>query len=245
MIPRLFIDAPLACGKRAVADGAQAHYLLRALRLGNKAPLAVFNGEGGQFAAHIARVDGKRVEIEIGEFSPDRAPRLSVHLGQGIFESGKMDWALEKITELGAASFEPLICRENAALCRGLKTSRGAQAASSRWRRVAIAACQQCGRTRLPRIAPARLLGEWLKQIPADATRLLFTPANGKRLTELRLATPVYALIGPRAGLTAEEENAARAAGFAPVTMGPRILRVETAGIAAIAALQTLAGDLA
>ena len=258
MIPRLFVDAPLACDERIAADGAQTHYLLRVLRLGAGAALSVFNGRGGEFAAQIVRADKRRLEIAIGAFYPDTPPRLHIHLGQGVFESGKMDWAIEKITELGASSVHPLICRQNAALCRPFRASRGgAPAALDRWRRVAIAACQQCGRNIPPTIAAPQTADEWFAQIPPHAARLLFTPAGGggAKATLKALAPPsaappsappaVYALIGPRAGLTAAEEASARAAGFAPVTLGRRILRVETAAVVAVAFLQTIAGDFA
>ena len=246
MMPRLFIDSPLAVGEEVALGREQAHYLARVLRLGEGDSLRVFNGEGGngkggEFASVILRANKKEATIQIGELMKSAAEsHLRIYIGQGAFESGKMDWAIEKMTELGLAGIAPLICRQSARI-------RGDIAA--RWSRVVIAACQQCGRSQLPEITPPLSLEKWIYNMPSDAARILLTPSGGggvKSLADkLKHKPTIYALIGPRPGLTEEEERIAVAAGFEAITLGPRVLRVETAGIAAIAALQAIAGDFA
>ena len=238
MTPRLFIDSPLAVGEEVALGREQAHYLARVLRLGEGDSLRVFNGEGGEFASVILHANKKEATIQIGELMKSAAEsHLRIHIGQGAFESGKMDWAIEKMTELGLAGIAPLICRQSARI-------RGDIAA--RWSRVVIAACQQCGRSQLPEITPPLSLKNGL--IICLRCRANFINAVGGGRGEIACGQikhkpTIYALIGPRPGLTEEEERIAVAAGFEAITLGPRVLRVETAGIAAIAALQAIAGD--
>ncbi|MDD9818993.1 MAG: RsmE family RNA methyltransferase [Gammaproteobacteria bacterium] len=162
-----------------------------------------------------------------------------IHIGQGIFERARMDWAIGQLTELGVCSVAPLLCT------RGIR--RATQHTSVRWQWSAAEVAQRCGRACPPTVFPPVALRQWLRRLPAAAVRLLFAPSGGTGLAALSPwpRRPIYALIGPRPGLTEEEERAAVAAGFRAVTLGPRLLRVETAAVAAVASLQAVAGDFA
>ncbi len=233
-MPRIHCPAPLAGG--AVLDlppGAARH--VQVLRLQPGDTVTLFNGEGGEWLARVIRMGRSAVQVEVGaHHAVEREAARAVHLAVGMPANERMDWLVEKATELGVASIQPL---ETAHGVLRLTGERG-QKKQAHWQAVAVAACEQCGRNRVPALHPVLPLRHWLAALPAagDTTRLLlgFAPdASGLP----RGAGAVLVLSGPEGGLNAEEEAAARAHGFATTTLGPRVLRAETAPLAALVTL--------
>ncbi|WP_405221008.1 16S rRNA (uracil(1498)-N(3))-methyltransferase [Lentisalinibacter sediminis] len=238
---RLYHPDLLASGDEVTVGEDDARYLTRVLRLPVGAPLVLFDGRGGEYDATILAVGRRAVTVAVGEHRPvERESPLAVTVAQGISRGERMDLVVQKTTELGTAAIVPLLCE------RGVVRldDKRAGARLEHWQRVAASACRQCGRNRLPEIAPITALEDWLAA-PSVGLRLVLTPDAEDGLTGLaRPATPVILLVGPEGGLTDRETEAAEAAGFRPVGLGPRILRTETAAVAGVTALQTLWGDL-
>jgi len=241
MTTRLHCALPLATGAMVDLPEAAAHHAARVLRLKVDDALILFNGEGGEFAARIERVTPRMVSASVGEFRDiDRESTLAVTLVQGLATGDRMDYAIQKAVELGVAAVQPVTTARSVAR---LDASR-AEKRILHWRQIAISACEQCGRNRLPDILPLRDLDRWL-QAPANASlRLLLAPDGLRALAEVTRPTgKIEFLVGPEGGLAPEETAAALRAGFTAVRLGPRILRTETAALAALAALNTLWGD--
>jgi 16S rRNA (uracil1498-N3)-methyltransferase len=244
-VPRLFHDGPIEAGRALPLDADASHHALRVLRLSIGDSVVVFNGDGRRWLARILAADrrGATVDPEM----PHRAgteSALPIVLAQGLPSGDKMDWVIEKATELGVASIRPLMSARSVARLDAARAERRLV----HWRRVAIAACMQCGRDRLPEIAAPRSLADWLREgAPGcpDGARLLLSPRDAPGLAMLAVTPPpaVTILAGPEGGFTDEETAATRDAGWRPLRLGPRTLRSETAGIAAIAALQAVLGD--
>ncbi|WP_405231623.1 16S rRNA (uracil(1498)-N(3))-methyltransferase [Lentisalinibacter salinarum] len=238
---RLHYPEPLTSGDEVTVGEDDARYLTRVLRLPVGAPLVLFDGRGGEYDATMVTAGRRVVTVAVGEHrAVERESPLAVTVAQGISRGERMDHVVQKTTELGAAAIVPLLCE------RGVVRLDDKRAAArlEHWQRVAVSACRQCGRNRLPQIAPITALEDWLAA-PPTGLRLVLTPDAADGLTALaRPTTPVTLLVGPEGGLTDRETQAAEAAGFRPVGLGPRILRTETAAVAGIAALQTLWGDL-
>jgi len=242
---RLHHPEPLACGEEISIGENDARYLTRVLRLPVGAPVVLFDGRGGEYEATIASAGRRDVILAVGSHRPvERESALAITVAQGISRGERMDHVVQKTTELGAGAIVPLVCERGVVR---LDENRAA-ARLEHWQRVAAGACRQCGRNRLPRIAPITAVEDWLAA-PADGLRLVLTPDADRRLTDIEPAGadvdgPVLLLVGPEGGLTEQEEAAAHAAGFLPVRLGPRVLRTETAAVAGVTALQTLWGDL-
>jgi 16S rRNA (uracil1498-N3)-methyltransferase len=199
--------------------------------------ITLFNGQGGEFAATVTRMGRSDVEVLIGLHSPtEREAACAVHLLAGITANERMDWLVEKATELGAVSLTPVIAERSVLKLKGER----AEKKLAHWQGVAVAASEQCGRNRVTRIAPAETLAAWLAQHPASTgLRLVLSLSSGTQplRTAVQGHSDVTLLSGPEGGLTAGEEALALAAGFVPVTLGPRVLRAETAPLAVLAAL--------
>ncbi len=239
-LPRLHHPGPLAGpGEVALPEAVLRH--LRVLRLRPGAALVLFDGRGGQWRAEL--LPGGRARL-LAHQPLEREPPLRVDLAQALVRGERMDWALQKAVELGVASVQPVVTERSALRLGGERAGRRLR----HWRAVVAAACEQCGRNRLPEVAPPLPLGRWLAVLGPPATgelRLALSPGGGLRLRQLPApAGPVRLLVGPEGGLTPEELAQAEACGFRPLTLGPRVLRTETAGPAALAALQALWGDL-
>lgn len=215
--------------------GAARH--VQVLRLQPGDAITVFDGAGGEYAAVIERMGRSEVAVRIG--AHDRvereAPR-AVHLAAGMPANERMDWLVEKATELGAASIQPV------AAARSVLKLSGERAAKrqAHWQAIAVAACEQCGRNRVPLVHAPLPLADALRGVQGGASRLVLSLRPGTR--PLRDAAgagdaPVWVLHGPEGGLTAQEEDAALAAGFLPASLGARVLRAETASVAALAQL--------
>ena len=235
-MPRIHCPAPLASGvSLALPAGAARH--VQVLRMQPGQSLTLFNGEGGEFDATVTQMGRSDVQVEVGtHHAIEREAPQAVHLAVVMPANDRMDWLVEKAAELGAASVQPL---QSARSVLRLQGDRAAKK-TAHWQAVAIAACEQCGRNRVPLVHPVRDLSTWLAQpAAADAgQRLLLSLREGTRsLRQLQPLAAVTLLNGPEGGFTPDEEDLAIAAGFAPLTLGPRVLRAETAPLAALAAL--------
>ncbi|MEN9315975.1 MAG: hypothetical protein RIS35_2368 [Pseudomonadota bacterium] len=244
MTPRLHLPGPLAPGEHRTLERETSHYLCRVLRLAGGDPVEVFDGGGVRHAASIARPDARACALLIGERLPSGAESpLRITLAQCVSAGEKMDWTIEKAVELGVAAIAPLTSQRSVVRLDGERTRKRAE----HWQRIVVAACMQCGRDLLPELHPAQPLAAWIGR-PSDALRLALVPGARTRLAELPPpagdAPAIELLVGPESGLSDEEVRLAVQCGFVPVSLGPRVLRTETAGLAAIAALQSRFGDL-
>lgn len=235
---RLFCDFPLAIGENIELPKDAARHIM-VLRLSAGDTLTLFNGLGGEYHARITRIDRQRVTTEIVSHSSREAELpYRITLAQGIPEATKMDWIIEKAVELGVSDIIPLAAQRSVVR---LDKDR-AEKRLSRWQAIAISAAQQCGRNRLPHIASPVGTGEYLRQT-TPSPRILFSPRATETLSEwTRRQKPqnITLLIGPEGGFSPEEENMAEQQGVTFLSMGPRILRTETAGLAAVAAINAL-----
>ena len=235
-MPRFYCPVPLVAGQLLeLPEGASRH--VQVLRLQPGAPITVFNGQGGEFEAVVERMGRRDVSVLLAAHHPvEREARREMHLAVGMPANERMDWLVEKATELGAASIQPLAAQRSVLR---LKSERAGKKLAH-WQAIAIAACEQCGRNRVARVHEVADLSEWLAQgAGAAPRRLLLSLRPGGR--ELPGAAgegeAVTFLSGPEGGLTAAEEEEALGAGFSPVTLGARTLRAETAALAALAML--------
>lgn len=238
---RLFVESPLREGDRlALPEQAVAH-LVRVLRLGVGAHFVVFNGDGRDFAARLASISKKSAEAEIGEgVEVGSESPLGITLAQGIARGEKMDLILQKATELGVECIAPVVTERTEVR---LDSERG-EKKMLHWRGVLASACEQSGRARLPRLLDPQSLTNFAAG-DTSARRFVLDPAGGAAAHELAIGPgqPVTLLIGPEGGLSERDLAALRAARYEGLRLGPRILRTETAGLAAIAALNALYGD--
>jgi 16S rRNA (uracil1498-N3)-methyltransferase len=246
-MPRFYCPVPLAAGAVLELPGDAARHV-QVLRLQPGALITLFNGEGGEWDASVTRMGRSAVQVAVGaHHAVEREAARAVHLLAGITANERMDGLVEKATELGAASLTPLLAERSVLKLKGERADRKL----AHWRAVAIAACEQCGRNRVPLIHEAQSLAEWLAsdtggQVarsdaagPACGARLLLSlHPDARPLREVALpAGPVTVLSGPEGGLSAAEEALARAAGFAALALGPRVLRADTAPLALLASL--------
>jgi 16S rRNA (uracil1498-N3)-methyltransferase len=231
--------SPAPAGSAIELDEAVAHHATRVLRLAVGDAVTLFDGRGGEYAASLERVDKRGATVRVAGFLPvERESPLLVTLAQGIAANDAMDSAIRRATELGVAAIQPLVTARSAPLPAGERGDKRI----AHWRQVAIAACEQCGRNRIPDVAVPQAFADWLGAWPGSG--LLLLPDADHAVAALAQPEPPLALaIGPEGGFDARESAAARAMGFRALRLGPRVLRVETAGAAALAALQTLWGD--
>ncbi|HET7755962.1 MAG TPA: 16S rRNA (uracil(1498)-N(3))-methyltransferase [Steroidobacteraceae bacterium] len=246
-LTRVYVDAPLASGERIRLEGGAASHVTRVLRLRVGEALVLFNGAGGEFLGSIDKAHGGEVTVGIGEHvAVERESPLALTLAQGISRGERMDLVVQKATELGVSHLVPLLTERSVVRLEAQQADRRL----NHWRAIAIGACEQSGRNRLPQVSTPLGLRDFLHRPGAPApgstagSRLLLSPEATRRLAELeRPAGPVTVLVGPEGGLADTEAEAAVAAGFTPVRVGPRVLRTETAAIAAITLLQREFGD--
>ncbi|HTP63210.1 MAG TPA: 16S rRNA (uracil(1498)-N(3))-methyltransferase [Burkholderiales bacterium] len=235
-VHRLFVDAGLASRASVELPEAAAHHAARVLRLRDGDAVVLFDGRGGEYAARLAMPGRGRVLAELGERRDlERESPLAVTLVQAVSSSDKMDLTVQKAVELGVAAIHPVLTAKSLVRLSGEREAKKL----AHWRRIAIAACEQCGRNRIPEIREPVALQRY--RFPAGA-KILLSPSGSQKLANLA-KSPVVLAAGPEAGFSSEEEAFLLRAGFAPVRLGPRILRTETAALAALAALNALAGD--
>jgi 16S rRNA (uracil1498-N3)-methyltransferase len=241
MTARFYADLPLRTGDAlALPERAARH--VQVLRLQPGDVITLFNSQGGEFQATIERMGRSDVQVSVGAHDPvERETRRAVHLALGMPANERMDWLVEKASELGAASITPLMAERSVLRLKGERADKKV----AHWQGVAIAACEQCGRNRLPPVHVVDTLSDWLAALPpaasAEPRLLLSLRASTQPLAQAMAAydstTPVTLLSGPEGGLSTAEEDAALARGFLPVTLGPRVLRAETAPLACLALL--------
>jgi 16S rRNA (uracil1498-N3)-methyltransferase len=240
-IPRIFAAVPLVADEAVTLPDDAAHRVREVLRLAAGDSIVVFDGAGGEYEARIERITRREVEVRIrAHRDADRESPLRVRIGQGLARGERMDLIVQKATELGVDEIAPLDTERSVLRLAGERAERR----TSHWQAIAVHACEQSGRTRIPRVhAPVRL-EDWIRTSPLPAL-LMLSPTADRRLGDLsRPERSVSLLCGPEGGLTPAEESLALAAGFTPVRLGPRILRTETAAVAAVTAIQLLWGDL-
>jgi 16S rRNA (uracil1498-N3)-methyltransferase len=234
-MPRFHCPVPLASGQTlSLPPGAARH--VQVLRLQPGAVITLFNGEGGEFEATVTRMGRSDVEVEVGvHHAIEREAPRAIHLLAGITANERMDWLVEKATELGVASITPLVAERSVLKLKGERADKKL----AHWQGVAEAAAEQCGRNRVPVIHPAVSLVQWLAHPTGDAQRCVLSLAQGTRsLAEGAAGVgPLLVLSGPEGGLSPAEESLALSSGFVPVTLGSRVLRAETAPLAVLAAL--------
>ncbi len=240
--PRFYCPPPLPRSGAYELPAEAAHHASRVLRLRTGDAVQIFDGEGNAFDAAIAAIDGKRVQLDdLRPRTAQQASRLHVVLAQAMSTSEKMDWVVQKATELGAAEIVPVQTQRSVAKLAGDRAEKRAE----HWRSVTISACEQCGRNTLPHLSAPQDLGRWLEEMRgAPGAKFILLPDGAATLrAQHGPVGRVTLVIGPEGGFTTDEADAARRAGFVPILLGPRVLRTETAAIAGIAALQTLWGD--
>ncbi len=234
-MPRFHCPAPLRSGQElALPAGAARH--VQVLRLQPGDVITLFNGEGGEFDATVTRMGRSDVVVEVGmHHAVEREAARAVHLLVGITANDRMDWLVEKATELGVASITPMVAERSVLKLKGERADKKL----AHWQGVAVAAAEQCGRNRVPPVHPAVTLNEWVKKAQPGQRWVLSLSEGSQGLPQLALkepvTVPVTVLSGPEGGLSPGEEAAALAAGFAPISLGPRVLRAETAPLAVLA----------
>ncbi|MCK9387334.1 MAG: 16S rRNA (uracil(1498)-N(3))-methyltransferase [Sulfuritalea sp.] len=241
MIPRFFCPFPLHPGATVELAAEAAHHALKVLRVGAGDTAILFDGRGGQWSATLNPA-GKALRATLNEFDDsEREPPLVLTLVQALPASDKMDWVVQKAVELGVVRIQPVMAKRSLVRLSGERAARRVE----HWRNIAIAACEQSGRNRVPAVAPILDLPQYLGLAAQDnALRFVCAPGAAGPLRDLAApVVPVVLLVGPEGGFEEDEMLAARAAGFQPIGLGPRVLRTETAGLGAVAAMMALWGD--
>jgi 16S rRNA (uracil1498-N3)-methyltransferase len=237
--PRFFVPLELVPGAEfELPERIARHCTVLRLRSGDTVTL--FNGQGGEFPSELTRVSRDRTRARVvSRLSTERESPLSITLAQCVSSGDRMDTTLQKSTELGVAKIVPIESKRSVVRLSSDRADRR----MAHWRNVVVAACEQCGRNRLPEVAGITDLESFLSSAGSDGLRLLLAPDATGDLKRPPPAKAVTLLVGPEGGLAPEERQRAEGRGFVPVRFGPRILRTETAPIAAIAAMQALWGD--
>ncbi|WPC04864.1 16S rRNA (uracil(1498)-N(3))-methyltransferase [Pseudomonas benzenivorans] len=236
-LSRFFVDTPLSLGQHQLPE-TQAHYIGRVLRHTAGDAVQLFDGSGQEYLGSLIEVGKKGVRVELREtFAGQAESPLRIHLGQGLSRGERMDWAIQKATELGASEISPIVSER----CEVRLKDERADKRLAHWRQVAISASEQCGRSVLPVIHPPIALGEWLQRVEAQL-KLVLHPVAEPLASHARPESLAF-LIGPEGGLADAEVTQAQAAGFYAARLGPRVLRTETAPVAALAVVQHLWGD--
>ena len=236
-VSRFFIDAALSLGEHDLPE-AQAHYIGRVLRLAAGDAVQLFDGSGQEFRGQVLEVGKKHVRVTLDQALPGQPESpLHIHLGQGLSRGERMDWAIQKATELGAQEITPIVSER----CEVRLKDERADKRMAHWRQVAISACEQCGRSTLPVIHPPTSLADWTASVEADLKLVLHPVAEP--LTSHERPARLAFLIGPEGGLSEAEVEQARGKGFQAARLGPRVLRTETAPVVALAVAQQLWGD--
>jgi 16S rRNA (uracil1498-N3)-methyltransferase len=235
-MPRFYCPQPLLPGASVDLPETVAHHL-HVVRQQPGDELLLFNGAGGQARARLLEIGKRRATAEVTAVEAVEVELpYSVTLAQGLPEGSKMDWIVEKAVELGVASIVPLAARRSVVRLAGERADKRL----AHWQAVVISASEQCGRNRLAEVAPVQDFSRWIGTPAPDVTRILLSPRADASLAAWARVTPARAsclLVGPEGGWSAEEEEAALAAGAIALSMGPRVLRTETAGLAALAVL--------
>jgi len=237
--PRIHCDVRLGPGAQFALAPEAAQHVSKALRLKAGDALTVFDGRGGEYEAVIQRVDRERVDVKVGAVRDvERESALSIGLVQGLPEADKMDWIIQKAVELGVGWIQPLVCDRSVVRLAGERAARR----EAHWRRVAVAACEQSGRNRIPEVRPTLGFQSWIAA-PSELARWMLQPGAPPLASHPAPTAPFELVVGPEGGLSERERDLALSRGCEPVALGPRVLRTETAPLAALAAIHALWGD--
>lgn len=239
-IPRIYTDSALREGATAELDENAAQHVGRVLRMQPGQTLRLFNGDGNDYPATITSASKKNVEVQVGtpDANPTESP-LDIILGQALSKGDRMDYAVQKAVEMGVTRIVPLTTERCDVKLKGDREDKRLR----HWQSVAISAAEQCGRARVPDILPVMTVTEWLEHTRNCEVRLVLHHRTEQSLDTLAKPTRVALMIGPEGGLSADEISQAESEGFLPVALGPRVLRTETAPVAAMALCQYLWGD--
>ena len=240
-IPRLYTPQIFIPDKELSVTGQTAHHVAHVLRIRSGAPVSVFDGKGCEHRAIIKTIKRSEIILEIAEArTAQQEPSLDITLLQGIARNDRMDLILQKAVELGVNNIQPLWMQRSQAHLKGSRLEKRCK----HWQGVIISACEQCGRATLPQLGAAMSFADWMHSRHNRGLRLLLQPDSTTGLGTLQPPDGrIYVLAGPEGGLNDDEQMLAKSAGFLGIRLGPRILRTETAALAALAAMQTLWGD--
>ena len=240
-IPRIFTNSPLAVGSQCQLDDNAANHVGRVLRMQAGQALLLFNGDGHDYHATITEAGKKHVLVAVTEAAENETESpLRVVLAQTLSKGDRMDYAVQKAVEMGVSEIVPLTTERCDVKLKGDREDKRLR----HWQQVAISAAEQCGRARVPEIQPVMTVQQWLEHAQACDLRLVLHHRTEQSLNTLEKPSSIALMIGPEGGLTAEEIALAESHGFLPVALGPRVLRTETAPVAAIALCQWLWGDI-
>lgn len=238
---RIYVPLPLSSNTELTLPEAAARHVAQVLRMRVGEALTLFNGDGGEYDAVIATVARRVVSVRVGELRQiNRESTLAVTLAQCVSKGERMDYTIQKAVELGVTTIVPLLSARSVVKLDGERWEKKLE----HWRGVVIAACEQSGRSHIPTVLAPQKLEHWLAAADG-APRLVLAPIASASLKAVPKAAAVSLLVGPEGGLSDEEIAAAQRSGCTAITLGPRVLRTETAGVAALAVLQALWGDLA
>jgi 16S rRNA (uracil1498-N3)-methyltransferase len=238
--PRFYTEQTLQAGAEVRLEAGPSRHIGSALRLQEGAIITLFNGQGGEFQATITASTRKLVSVMVDDYREVECESpLAVHLGIAISRGDRMDWVVQKATELGATEISPLLSERTEVKLHGERADKKIR----HWQQIAISACEQCGRNRLPLINPLTRLDQWSQQVDSPC-KLVLQPGQSPGLSTLQCPASLALLVGPEGGLSDQEINCAMESGFTTLSLGPRILRTETAPLAALAVVQHQWGDL-
>ncbi|MEQ8802223.1 16S rRNA (uracil(1498)-N(3))-methyltransferase [Haliea sp.] len=239
-VPRIFTRQPLSAGAELTLESSPSQHLARVLRMVEGDALRLFDGSGAEYCASIVSADKRQVTVAVLESEPGLAESpLRIHLGIGISRGERMDWVVQKATELGVAEISPLYTGRTAVRLRGEREERKRQ----HWEQVIVSACEQCGRSIIPDVHEPMALSQWLQHAAGERRFVLHHRATAAP-AGAQLPVSISLLVGPEGGLDEAEIGAAETAGFESLALGPRVLRTETAPLAALAILQARWGDM-
>lgn len=239
--PRVYHPGPLQVGRDATLEEGASRHLVRVLRMREGERVTLFDGSGGEYCAVIRTARNESVRVRVDAFDPvERESKLRVGLAQVVSAGDLMDLTVQKAVELGAVWIQPLLARRGKVRLDAARADKRVQ----HWQRVAVSACEQCGRNRVPAVHPVLELTDWLGRRSPAERGILLEPAATLRLSQAAPPAGELALLaGAESGFAEEESALAQRFGFTAVNLGPRVLRTETAGLAALAAMQALWGD--
>lgn len=237
--PRIYSAAALSSGLRTELDDQAFAHLIRVLRMNDGDPVRLFNGDGHEYAGQLCNVQKKSASVLVGDILRSEADTpLKLQLGQVVSKGDRMDFTIQKATELGISDITPLWSERCEVRLKGERLDKKME----HWQKVAISACEQSGRNRIPTIHQPQYFADWAKNNNADV-RLLLHPHRQKPLRDYPQPASVALLVGPEGGFSEQEVEMAMSSGFAGLTLGPRILRTETAALAALSVFQFQWGD--
>ena len=238
---RIYADIDLVDGAKVTLGDEAYHHLVVVLRRIRGDAIVLFNGRGGEYPATIETVGKRQLGVRIGPLrNVERESPLAITLVQAVSKGERMDYTIQKAVELGVTAIQPVITDR---VVVRLDAERWARK-QEHWQGIVVSACEQSGRTRIPRVAPVRDLNDWMPTCPPDAFRLILSLTVTPTVARRAPGQPVVLLVGPEGGWSEIERKLADLAGFAGLALGPRVLRTETAGVTALAVLQSQWGDM-